>query len=131
MGAILDLPCPFVILWFCHSVFLLFYQSVVIQNKLEYLLGQLTNLDQILYKASLGWGKDCIRFWDKLDQISGFHGNRKCPLTYNGENDVSTFILLFFYQIFFKLVGKEDRHKITDEFEFRRDRTTPYRVTCP
>ena len=27
---------------------------------------------------------------------TGFHGNRKCPLTYNGENDVSTFSLLFF-----------------------------------
>ena len=26
-----------------------------------------------------------------LDQNSGFHGNRKPPLTYNWENDVSTF----------------------------------------
>ena len=55
----------------------------------------MANVDQILYEASLGWGKGCIRFWDRLDQNSGFHGNRKHPLTYNGENDVSTFSQLF------------------------------------
>ena len=86
--------------------------------KLNISWGQLVGLDQILYEASLGWGKGCIRFWDRLDQNTGFHGNRKHPLTYNGENDVSTFSLLFFYQIFFELAGNEDRHKISDEFEF-------------
>ena len=30
-----------------------------------------------------------------MDQNSGFHGNRKPPLTVNGENDVSTFSRLF------------------------------------
>ena len=30
-------------------------------------------------------------FWGRLDQNSGVHGNRKSPLTYNGENGVSTF----------------------------------------
>ena len=60
----------------------------------------MVNLDQILYEASLGWGKGCIRFWDRLDQNSGFHGNRKRPLTYNEENDVSTFSLLFFTRSF-------------------------------
>ena len=59
--------------------------------ELEYLWSQLVNLDQILCVASLEWGKGCIRFWGRLDQNSGFHGNRKPPLTYNGENDVSTF----------------------------------------
>ena len=39
----------------------------------------------------IGMGKRCIRFWGRLDQNSGFHGNRKPPLTYNGENGVSTF----------------------------------------
>ena len=48
-------------------------------------------------------GKGCIRFWDKLDQTSGFHGNRKHPLTYNGENNVSTFSLLFFIRSFSNL----------------------------
>ena len=59
--------------------------------ELEYLWGQLANVDQILCVASLGVGKGCIMFWGRLDQNSGVHGNRKPPLTYNGENGVSTF----------------------------------------
>ena len=35
-------------------------------------------------------GNNNIRFWDRSNQICGYHGNRKLPLTYNGENDVST-----------------------------------------
>ena len=76
--------------------------------ELEYLWGQLTNLDQILCVASLGVGKGCIMFWGRLDQNSGVHGNRKPPLTYNEENGVSTFS-----------AGNQDRHKSLDEFDFR------------
>ena len=65
--------------------------SVIHTFKLEYLWSQLANLDQILCVVSIGWGKICIRFWGRLDPNSGFHGNRKPPLTYNGENGVSTF----------------------------------------
>ena len=68
-----------------------------------YLWGQLANLDQILCVASLVWGKGFIRFWVRLDQNSGFHGNRKLPLTYNGKNDVSTFSWLLLIQSFFYL----------------------------
>ena len=51
-----------------------------------------------------GGGKAaCIRFWDRLAQNTGFHGNRKRPLTYNGENDVSTFSLLFLIRYFSNL----------------------------
>ena len=46
---------------------------------------------QILFVASVGWGKGCIRFWGRLDQNCCCHGNQKLPLTYNGENGVSTF----------------------------------------
>ena len=60
--------------------------------ELEYLWGQLANLDQILCVASLGVGKGCIMFWGRLDHNSGVHGNRNPPLTYNGENGVSTFL---------------------------------------
>ena len=80
-----------------------FRHSVIIQMKLEYLWGQLANLDPILYEASLWWEKGCIRFRDRLDQNSDFHGNRKHPLTYNGENDVSTFSQLFFITSFWNL----------------------------
>ena len=59
--------------------------------ELKYLWGQLANLDQILCVASVRVGKGCIRFWGRLDQNAGVYGNRKPPLTYNGENGVSTF----------------------------------------
>ena len=41
-------------------------------------------------------------FWGRLDQNSGFHDNRKPPLTYNGENDVHLFSVVF-DPIFFHL----------------------------
>ena len=63
--------------------------------ELDNLWDQLGNLDQILRVASLRVGKGCIMFWGRLDQNSGVHGNRKPPLTYNGENGVSTFSRLF------------------------------------
>ena len=48
----------------------------------------MANLDQILFEASLGWVKCCIRFGGRSDENSGLHGNQKPPLTYNGENVV-------------------------------------------
>ena len=71
----------------------------------------MANIDQILYEASLGWGKGCIRFRDRLeslDQNSGFHGNIKRPLTYNGENLFS----VVSDPIVFILAGNEDIYKI-------------------
>ena len=73
--------------------------------ELEYLWSQLASLDQIFWVASLGWGKGC-KFWGRLDQNSGFHGNRKPPLSYNGENDVSTFSLLFLIRSFLARLNK-------------------------
>ena len=55
-------------------------------------------------------------------------GNRKHQLTYNWDNDVS--FLCCFDQIDFKLAGNEDRHTISDDFELRPDRTTPYGVSA-
>ena len=49
-----------------------------------------TSLGQILFVASMGWGKGWLGFgadWIK----TGCHGNQKIPLTYNGVNDSSTF----------------------------------------
>ena len=48
----------------------------------------MANLDQILFEASMGWGKGCIRFGGRSDENSGFHRNRKLLLTYNGKNVV-------------------------------------------
>ena len=72
--------------------------------ELEYLWSQLANLDHILCVASLVWGKGCKRFWGRLDQNSGFHGNRKPSLTYNWENDVSTFSWMFLIRSFLYLL---------------------------
>ena len=71
--------------------------------ELEYLWGQLANLDQILCVASLGVKKGCITFRGRLGQNSGFHGNRKPPFTYNWENGVSNFSQLLLIRSFLYL----------------------------
>ena len=48
-------------------------------------------------------GKGCIKFWGRMDQNSGFHGNRKSHLTYNDENDVSIVSRLFLSRSFIYL----------------------------
>ena len=67
------------------------------------------------------------QIWSKL----WFPWQQKRPLTYNGENNVSTFSRLFFYPILFILAGNEDMHKISDKSEFLPDRTTDYGVIRP
>ena len=93
--------------------------------ELEYLWDKSANLDQIVCVASLGVGKGCIMFWGRLAENSGAHGNRKLPLTYNGENGVSTFSRLLLIRSFLYL------QVISDKFEFRPGRTTDYGVSCP
>ena len=95
--------------------------------ELEYLWSQLANFDQILCVASLRWGKGCIKFWGRLDQNSGFHGNRKPPSTYNGEN-VSSFCWLFLIQSFLYLQVTRTCIKSSSNFGHR---TTDYGVSCP
>ena len=48
---------------------------------------QLAKLDQILYTGISSVGS--FRFWSRFHQNYDCHGNRKLPLTYNGENYVS------------------------------------------
>ena len=48
----------------------------------------------------IGVGERLHKFLGQMDQNAGFHGNRKPPLTYNGENDVSTFSRLFLNRSF-------------------------------
>ena len=63
--------------------------------ELEYLWSQLANLDQILCV-----GERMHKLWGQIGSKHGFHGTRKPLLTYNGENDVSTFSRLFFIRSF-------------------------------
>ena len=86
--------------------------------ELKYLWGQLANLDQILYVASLGLGKGCIMFWGRLDQNSCVHGNRKAPLTYKGENGVSTFsqLLLIWSSLYLQLTRTCIKSRMSSNF---------------
>ena len=51
----------------------------------------------------IGTGERLHKVWGRLDQNFGFYGNKKPPLTYNGENDVSTLSRLFLIQSFLYL----------------------------
>ena len=96
-------------------------RSSTISN--EYLYSQLANLNQILCVASLVWGKGCIRFWGRLDPNSGLHGNRKPPLTYKEENDISTFSRLFLIRSFLYLQVTRTCIKSRGEYRLAK----PYR----
>ena len=50
--------------------------------------------------------KGCIRFGDRSDENSGFHDNRKLPLTYNGENIVRSVTTSF-------LIGASSNLQVT------------------
>ena len=53
------------------------------------------------------------------------------PRTYNGENLVSTLEPSFLIGFFFIFAGNEANHKSLDKFEFRRNSTTDFGVSCP
>ena len=98
------------------------HPSVIVHTfKLEYLWIQLANLDQILCVASLAWEKGCLTFWGRLDQNSGFHGNRT-PIDLQWRKQRLHLFSVVFYLILFILAGNEDMHTITDKFEFLPDR---------
>ena len=77
----------------------------------------------------MGWGKGCMRFWGRMDQ-SSVPWQHKAPIDLQWGKWCLHFFLVF-YPILFILAGNEDMHKISDEFEFRPDRTTDYGVSCP
>ena len=66
--------------------------------------------------CSIGVEKGCIRFLDRSNQNSGFHGNR----TYDGEN-----VVFIFDRIFIKLADNQDTHKITELGTIRYGVTRP------
>ena len=77
----------------------------------------------------IGVGKRLHKVLGRLDQNSGFHGNRKPSLTLMGK--MMSLFSVVFDPILFILAGNEDMHKISSEFEFQRDLTTDYGVSCP
>ena len=71
----------------------------------------------------MGLGIGCFRFWTRLDQNSGFHGNRKLPSGYNGETLVTTLVPSFLICSSLFLQVMKNNHNISDGFEIRPDQT--------
>ena len=117
--------------WACSIPMVRRPSIVVIHTfKLEYLWSELANLDHILCVVSLGWGKGCIRFWaDWIKTLVSMATD--CPHWLIMGKTMSPPFLGYFWSDPFLLAGNEDMHKILDEFEFRPDQTTDYRVSCP
>ena len=76
-----------------------------------------------------GW-EGCIMLWGRLDQ-NWCPWQQKDPIDLQCRKWCLLIFLVAFDPILFILAGKEDMHKISDEFEFRPDRTTDNRVSCP
>ena len=84
------------------------------------------------FMCSIMWGGE--RLHNVLRQIGSklwYPWQQKTPLTYNGENGVSTFSRLLLIWSFLYLKVTRTCKKISDKFEFRPDRTTDYEVSCP
>ena len=178
-------PCPSVILSFRHSIILSFCHN----SDETWISLKPVRQSWSTFIWSIIMVEERLRNVLGLDQNSDFHGNRKRPLTCNGENDVSTFSLLFFIRsfsklqvtrtgikprtssnfgqigllptelgalsvwkyshrlimwkwclqarsfifdrLFIKLADNQDRHKISDVFEFQPDWISHLGVTCP
>ena len=98
---------------FIHSVILSFRHYVTLSLCHSVISSFRHNSDETwisLRPVGQSWSKfiwSIIRIGERLhkvlDQNSGFHANRKGPLSYNGENDISTFSLLLFIRSFSNL----------------------------
>ena len=68
----------------------------------------------------IGVGERLHKVLGQIDLAHWTQVSDRCPLGY-----------LFLIRSFFILASNEDMHKISDEFEFRPNRTTDYGVNCP
>ena len=76
--------------------------------------------------------------WERLHKVLGQIGSKlwfpwqqKVPIDLQWGKWCLHLFSVVFDPIFFILAGNEDMHKISDEFEFRLDRTIDYGVSCP
>ena len=97
----------------------------------EYLWSQLTYLDQILCVASLGWGERLHKVLGQIGSKLWFPWQQKSPVDLKLGKWCLHLFLVVFDPVLLILAGNEDMHKISDEFEFRSNRTTDYGVSCP
>ena len=78
-----------------------------------------------------------IGMWERLHKVLGLIGSKlwfpcqqKVPIDLYCGKWLHLFSVVL-YPILFILSGREDMHKISEEFEFRPYRTTHYGVSCP
>ena len=89
-GAILDLPCPSGILWFCHNSDETWISLRPVGQCWSNFIWSIIRVGERLHK---GLGQIGLKLWFPW----------KRPLTFNGENDVSTFSRLFLIRFFLYL----------------------------
>ena len=75
---------------------------------------------------------------ERLHKVLGWIGSKlwfpwqqKAPIDLQWRKRCLHLFSVVFDPILFILAGNKDMHKISDKFEFRRDWTTDYGVSCP
>ena len=78
-----------------------------------------------------GIGERLHKVFVQIESKVWFPWQQKSPIDLQWGKQCLHLFSFVFDQIFFKLAGNEDRHKVLDKFEFPPDRTTLYWVRCP
>ena len=94
-----------------------------------------------LKPVNLSWSNfmcSIIGVGERLHKVLGQIGSKlwfpwqqKAPVDLKWGKWCLHLFLVVFDRVLLILAGNEDMHKISDEFEFRSDRTTDYGVSCP
>ena len=79
----------------------------------------------------VGGGERLHKVLGQIRSKLWFPWQQKAPIDLQWGKWCLHLVSVVFDPILFILRGNEDMHKISDEFEFRPDRTTDYGVSCP
>ena len=79
----------------------------------------------------IGVGERLHKVLGQIESKLWFPWKQKAPIDLKWVKWYLHLFSVVFDLILLILAGNEDMHKISDEFEFRPDRTTDYGVSCP
>ena len=79
----------------------------------------------------IGVGERLLKVLGQIGSKLWFPWQQKAPVDLKWGKWCLHLFLVVFDPVLLILAGNEDMHKISDEFEFRSDRTTDYGVSCP
>ena len=79
----------------------------------------------------IGQGERLHKVLGQIGSKLWFPWQQKAPVDLKWGKWCLHLFLVVFDRVLLILAGNEDMHKISDEFEFRSDRTTDYGVSCP